>query len=120
MTFTYLSPLLTTQDFEETIEFYTKTLGFKCQKYDKYNEWASLRRDNVTIMFSAPTTRQAFEKPVLTGSLYIYSEDVDAEWAKIKEKVSICYPLKNFDYGMREFAFYDNNGYLLRYGQIKK
>ncbi|MFN5228579.1 MAG: hypothetical protein ACK5Q3_18600 [Planctomycetota bacterium] len=25
--------------------------------------------------------------------------------------------LEDFDYGMREFAIYDNNGYLLQFGQ---
>lgn len=27
------------------------------------------------------------------------------------------YPVEDFGYGMREFAIYDNNGYLLQFGQ---
>ena len=28
-----------------------------------------------------------------------------------------CYPIEDFHYGMREFAIFDNNGYLLQFGQ---
>jgi len=31
--------------------------------------------------------------------------------------VRICYPIETFEYGMREFAIYDNNGYLLQFGE---
>jgi uncharacterized glyoxalase superfamily protein PhnB len=42
---------------------------------------------------------------------------VDAIWENIKESANICYPIETFDYGMREFGIYDNNGYLLQFGQ---
>jgi hypothetical protein len=29
---------------------------------------------------------------------------------------SRAYPLKDFDYGMREFTIRDNNGYILQFG----
>lgn len=29
----------------------------------------------------------------------------------------VCYPIEDFHYGMREFAIFDNNGYLLQFGQ---
>lgn len=29
----------------------------------------------------------------------------------------VCYAIENFGYGMREFGVYDNNGYLLQFGQ---
>jgi len=35
----------------------------------------------------------------------------------LKDKVEVCYGIENFHYGMREFAIYDNNGYLLQFGQ---
>ena len=37
--------------------------------------------------------------------------------AKVKDAVRVCYPIEDFDYGMREFAIFDNNGYLLQFGQ---
>jgi len=34
-----------------------------------------------------------------------------------KDKVEIVYPLKDFDYGMREFGIKDWNGYILSIGE---
>ena len=43
--------------------------------------------------------------------------NVDLFWERIKDNVKICYPIENFEYGMREFGIYDNNGYLLQFGE---
>ena len=112
-----LSPMLTTSNLKATVAYYTKFLQFGCLSYDEHRGWASLKRDNVNIMFSMPNAHTPFEKPVFTGSLYLYTDDVDAIWESIKENANVCYPIETFDYGMREFAIYDNNGYLLQFGQ---
>ena len=72
---------------------------------------------NVTIMFALPNEHEPFDAPAFTGSFYINPDDVDAMWERVKDKARICYPIDNFDYGMREFAIYDNNGYLLQFGE---
>jgi uncharacterized glyoxalase superfamily protein PhnB len=59
----------------------------------------------------------AVRAPLFTGSLYFRTDDVDGLWQRLKDKARICYPIDNFEYGMREFAIYDNNGYLLQFGQ---
>ena len=110
-----LTPLLRTNDLKGSIRFYTDVLGFECDGSSE--EWASLRRDNVTIMFALPNEHEPFDGPAFTGSLYINPDDVDAMWERVKDKARVCYPIDNFDYGMREFAIYDNNGYLLQFGQ---
>jgi uncharacterized glyoxalase superfamily protein PhnB len=79
--------------------------------------WASLKRDSVAIMLALPNEHIPFDKPAFTGSLYLYSDEVDVLWQQVKDKVKVCYPIENFEYGMREFAIYDNNGYLLQFGQ---
>lgn len=43
--------------------------------------------------------------------------DVDALWESLKNEVDVVYEIENFGYGMREFAIYDNNGYILQFGQ---
>jgi hypothetical protein len=35
----------------------------------------------------------------------------------LKDHARVCYPIEDFHYGMREFAIFDNNGYLLQFGQ---
>ncbi|MBP1991609.1 VOC family protein [Paenibacillus eucommiae] len=117
MKFLRLSPMLRTTKLKETIAFYTDILGFACESYSEDWGWASLRHDQVVIMVSLPNEHIPFDRPDFTGSLYIEMDDVDRFWEQIKGKASICYPIENFEYGKREFAIYDNNGYLLQFGQ---
>ena len=35
----------------------------------------------------------------------------------MKDHTEIVYPLEDFDYGMREFAIRDSNGYCLQFGK---
>ena len=117
MALTALCPMFTTDKLAETIEFYTSILGFTCEDYEKDWGWASLRKDEVQVMFNTPNAHLPFEKPAWTGSLYFYTDHVAEIWGQLKDAVHICYPLEEFDYGMCEFAIYDNNGYLLKFGQ---
>jgi len=43
-------------------------------------------------------------------------ENADEFWERLKNKANVSYPIEDFDHGMREFAVYDNNGYLLQFG----
>ena len=110
-------PMLRTNDLKGTVEFYTAQLGFTCESLSEEWGWASLRRDRVHVMIARPNDHESFEKPIFTGSLYFSSDDVDGAWLELKDKAEVCYPIENFEYGMREFALYDNNGYLLQFGQ---
>jgi uncharacterized glyoxalase superfamily protein PhnB len=110
-----LTPMLRTWDTAATVEFYTAILGFV--RESQTEEWASLRRDGVRLMLARPNHHEGDQKPSFTGSLYFHVDDVDALWAAVKDRAKVCYPIETFSYGMREFAIYDNNGYLLQFGQ---
>ncbi|MEP6919464.1 MAG: VOC family protein [Acidobacteriota bacterium] len=111
-----LTPMLRTRDLRGSVDFYTTVLGFACDAHAADWGWASVHRDLVSIMFALPNHHEPFDGPVFTGSLYINSDDVDALWERVKDTARVCYPIDDFDYGMREFAIYDNNGYLLQFG----
>lgn len=116
----HLIPMLETNDLRETINFYTNTLGFSCNSFYPSKEnpcWAMLNKDSVEIMFSLRNCHSAIEKPIMTGSLYLYPDDIDEIWETLKDKIAIDYPIENFEYGMREFAIRDCNGYLIQFGQ---
>jgi len=117
MTFEALTPMLRTKDLKGSVEFYTRLLGFECGALSEDWGWASLSRDGVTLMLALPNAHEPFERPSFTGSLYIRCDDVDAMWEQVKDRAKVCYPLEDFEYGMREFAIYDDNGYLLQFGQ---
>lgn len=112
-----LTPMLRTLDLDASVAFYTDVLGFTCRAHNKEWGWASLARDAVEIMLATPNAHEDHTASAFTGSLYLRSDDVDGEWQRLKDRARVCYPIEDFDYGMREFAIYDNNGYLLQFGQ---
>jgi catechol 2,3-dioxygenase-like lactoylglutathione lyase family enzyme len=109
--------MLWTENLQETIDFYTNILGFTCRARNDDWGWASLYKDDVSIMLSLPNEHEPHDKIGFTGSFYFTTDDVDALWIELKDKARICYELETFEHGMREFAIYDNNSYLLQFGQ---
>jgi uncharacterized glyoxalase superfamily protein PhnB len=118
MKLTALRPILWTDQFDETIDFYTEILGFTIRERSIEWGWASLCKDEVEIMFAKPNAHTPFDQPIFTGSFYFSTDNVDKLWNELKDKARICYEIENFDWEMREFAIYDNNGYVLQFGQI--
>ncbi len=114
---TELRPMLWTDDLEGTVDFYVNVLGFECAELNRDWGWASLNIDRVGLMIAKPNAHEPFEKAVFTGSFYFNTDGVDSIWEKLKDKVKVGYGIEDFEYGMREFAVYDNNGYLLQFGQ---
>lgn len=117
MKLTTLTPVIYTNDIEETVNFYVQVLGFTCIANQPDWGWARVSLDNVDVMISKPNDHIFFDKPTFTGSFYFNTDNVDEIWEQVKDKTKICYPIENFEYGMREFAVYDSNGYLLQFGQ---
>lgn len=117
MKVTALRPMLWTEDLGETVDFYVNVLGFSCvQKNDDWG-WASLRLDKVWIMLANPNEHTPYDKIGFTGTFYYTVDDVEAMWAKVYDKARVCYGIEDFEWGMREFAIFDNNGYMLQFGQ---
>lgn len=116
MRLTGLRPMLTTDKLKETIAFYVDNLGFECEEFNDEWGWASISKDDVGLMLARPNEHTAFDRPQFTGSFYFTTDDVDSLWEQLKGKARVCYGIENFRYGMREFAVFDNNGYLLQFG----
>jgi hypothetical protein len=68
-------------------------------------------------MLARPNEHEPFDGARFTGSFYFTTDNVDALWADLKTKAKVCYGIESFDWEMREFGIYDNNGYLLQFGQ---
>jgi uncharacterized glyoxalase superfamily protein PhnB len=112
-----LTPMLETPDLPATKTFYTEVLGFTCDTFSEEWGWMHLRLGGAELMFARPNAHRGVPAPVFSGSLYFRTDKVDALWAALRDRCKVCYPLEAFEYGMREFAVYDNNGYLLQFGQ---
>lgn len=109
--------MLRTWEMEATIAFYTENLGFVCDSFSEEWNWASLKKDDVMLMLSGPNDHEGDNAPLFTGSLYFIIDNVDGFWEQVKDQVQVSYEPETFPYGMREFGVYDNNGYLLQFGQ---
>lgn len=117
MNYQPIVPMIRTNELDETVAFYCDVLGFECgEKNDEWG-WASLSKGGCEMMVATPNQHSPFEKPAFTGSFYIRVDDVDSLWQQVKSKAGIVYEIETFDWGMREFAIYDNNGYMLQFGQ---
>jgi len=112
-----ITPMLWTDDMESSIAFYRDILGFQLNEYNTEWGWASLSKDQVQLMLARPNQHLSFTGPNFTGSFYYYIPDVDALWEQLKNTPYVYYPIENFEYGMREFAIKDNNGYILQFGK---
>ncbi|MXV16193.1 VOC family protein [Hufsiella ginkgonis] len=112
-----IRPALYTRQVKETVDFYTNILGFTCGAAGDDGSWAALTKDDTEVMVTLPNDHVPFTGPRFTGSIYFITEEVDAYWEAVKDQARICYPIETFFYGMREFAIYDNNGYLLQFGE---
>ena len=121
-----LSPILWTKDLEATISFYTTVLGFTAQS--NFPNFASLYKGDVEIMFIVPqdepedckdadNKEEFFPKPQLTGSIFIFMNDVDELWNRIKDKANIKSAIENRAYLVRDFSILDDNGYEIVFGQ---
>ena len=102
---------------QETIDFYVDILGFTCLANETEWGWAMVKKEDVEVMFSIPNEHIPFDQATFTGSFYINRDNVDECWKALNYRAKVCYPIEDFDYGMREFAIYDNNGYLLQFGK---
>lgn len=114
-------PILPARDLTETRAFYER-LGFETRGWwpQTFGGYAILVRGDLRMHFFAfdkisPSTNY--------GQCYWHVEDVDALYAECRAAglpssgTPRMAPLENRPWGMREFAFSDPNGNLVRVGQ---
>jgi uncharacterized glyoxalase superfamily protein PhnB len=112
-----MRPIIWANDVEATIRYYTTVLGFTESHFEPGWHWGWVRKDGIEIMFAKPNKHVSYNGPAFTGSFYFNVDNTDEWYEYLKDKTSIYYPIENFEYGMREFAIKDCNGYILQFGQ---
>ena len=120
-----LSPLLAVRNMKETIEFYTKSLGFKMGMAfpDASNpEYVDLSKDGMVLMFIPAKGHGISSKAKLGIGVYLYLQidgDIDEYYKELKKKgVRIAVDIKDEPFGVRDFTVPDVNGYKLVFNQI--
>lgn len=110
-----LAPIIWTKDIHATTTFYKK-LGFKINDENEELVWTNMTNGEIEINIANPEAASDFKKPQFTGTLYFHVENADEAWEKLKDN-KVVYEIETFDWGMREFAIEDNNGYILQFGE---
>jgi catechol 2,3-dioxygenase-like lactoylglutathione lyase family enzyme len=111
-------PSLLARDLDETLRFYQEVLGFEItglHPQDAEPFWAEVTRDGASIHFYNDPPVGTPDRPVMSGTLYFHPSDVLELAAEIEDKVDFAWGPEGMDYGMREFAVRDPNGYLIAF-----
>lgn len=110
-------PSLLVRDMSETLTFYAR-LGFQLSgsyPREAAPTWAEVRRDSVVLQFHTESPQGTPSEPVCSGTFYIFPESVRELAAELRGKVSFAWGPEVMDYGMREFAVQDPNGYFIAF-----
>jgi len=112
-----LVPALLVRDMRETLAFYRK-LGFAltgCHPNESNATWAEVKRDSIVMQFHTEPSHGTPPEPICSGTFYIYPESVSALADELRGTVEFAWGPEVMDYGMREFAVQDPNGYFISF-----
>jgi len=102
------------ENLSQTKAFYT---GIGFDVYDTKMQTCTAQMEDCHLIFRQQDANAA---PLgLSGTLYLFVQDVDVYYAKIKDQVDLEWPLQDMSYGTREFAIKDCNGYRLAFAQSR-
>jgi uncharacterized glyoxalase superfamily protein PhnB len=113
-------PSLLARDLKQTLHFYQDVLGFRVSGTYPDSEnpcWAEVSRDGVDIMFHNAPPRGTLDAPVMSGTLYLYPNDVRKLADEYRGRVPFEWGPDVMVYGTREFGIRDPNGYYLAFAE---
>lgn len=106
-------PILPALDMHATISFYTDKLGFTL--ISDYGNYALISRDGAEVHFFACDDKHLAEN----SGCYIRVKNIEQLFEELnKTDAPQAYGLELKPWGMKEFALFDNNGNLLRFGEL--
>ena len=112
-------PSLLVRDLDVTLAFYER-LGFAqsgAWPDEEGPAWAEVTWREASIQFHTDPPHGTPEKPILSGTLYLQTDDVADLAASLDSVVPFAWGPEVMDYGMLEFAVQDPNGYFLAFTQ---
>jgi uncharacterized glyoxalase superfamily protein PhnB len=105
---------LLARDLAETRSFY-ETIGFRHCGGDDAPGWIELSFGGAMLQFYRDPPTGTLPEPSLSGTIYVHVEDIDALSAHISGQMPFEWGPETMDYGMREFAVRDPNGYFVAF-----
>lgn len=116
-------PCLIVADMRRSLDFYLHQLGFTQTGYYPIESdpvRTEVRRDDVAIVLVADPSRGPDGPPTFTGALYIFPDSIDALVEELHGKVPFAWGPEEREYGLREFAIRDPDGYTMVFAEPAK
>ena len=116
-------PCLIVSDMRRSLDFYLDVLGFTQTGYYPIESdplRTEVRRDDVAIVLLADPARGPLGTPSFTGALYVFPDGVDRIADELRGKVPFVWGPEDRDYGIRELAIRDPDGYTLIFAEPAK
>ncbi|HEX5471075.1 MAG TPA: VOC family protein [Lacipirellulaceae bacterium] len=113
-------PCLLVDDMRRSLDFYIEVLGFTQTGYYPIESnpiRTEVRRDDVAIVLLSEAVRLPADVPSFSGALCIFPESIDLLADELRGKVPFAWGPDATDYGMREFAIRDPDGYTLVFAE---
>lgn len=110
-------PMIHVPDVPTTVAWYA-SIGFKLVRQNEEDgeiNWAKLSFENSEVMFNAggkPSREHRREV-----DLYVWVDDVDDLYRRLKDRVEVVEAPYDAFYGMREFIIRDCNRFWISFGQ---
>ena len=114
---TRLVPALLVRDMQKTLAFY-RTLGFelkRCHPNHLAPTWAEVARGSIVLQFHTDPPHGTPREPICSGTFYIFPESVMKLADELRGRVEFAWGPEVMEYGMREFAVQDPNGYFIAF-----
>jgi uncharacterized glyoxalase superfamily protein PhnB len=112
-----VTPMFHVPDVRATANWYA-SIGFTIRashEDDGVMSWAAIRVGHGEFMLTeGGTPSDASRRDV---DLYVSTDDVEADYARLQGSVDVREPLRETFYGTREFIIRDINGFWITFGQ---
>jgi catechol 2,3-dioxygenase-like lactoylglutathione lyase family enzyme len=113
-------PCLLVSDMRRALDFYIKVLGFTQTGYYPIESnpiRTEVRRDGVAIILYTEEFHRNDDRPTFSGALYVFPAGVDRLADELRGKVVIAWGPEETDFGVREFAIHDPDGYTIIFAE---
>ena len=110
-------PMINVPHVARTVAWYEE-LGFTVERWNGEGDemdWALLRLGATELMFNEGGLPSAAERREV--DLYVHTDDLAADWERLKGRVEVIEEPHDTFYGMREFIARDVNRFWLTFGQ---
>ena len=102
-------------NLRKTLDFYRDVLGFS-EEWTWEEKDGGIKRDEMRLLFGEdPAYAALLNNEKSRFNLIWFVDNIEEIFSEFKErKIEIASALKEYSYGMKEFAFIDINGYYIR------